>query len=85
MERFHVDEPICDLLGPILLSGTTAVCNGCASTLKRLRLPKAALANHIWLGEVPPQLKGLTFVGKWVVSRYRSMYVFCRAQSLGDL
>ena len=36
------------------------VCSSCSSNLKRNKMPAMSLANGLWIGEVPPELKILT-------------------------
>ncbi|KJA13612.1 hypothetical protein HYPSUDRAFT_110312, partial [Hypholoma sublateritium FD-334 SS-4] len=51
-----------------------ALCCTCANALKRSQLPPLALANHLVLGEVPPELQGLTSIEETMIAR-------CRAKS----
>lgn len=47
------------------------LCRYCHSQLKRRVLPRKALANGMWLGDVPIELQRLNFVEKLLVARYR--------------
>ncbi|KAJ3486464.1 hypothetical protein NLI96_g4222 [Meripilus lineatus] len=47
------------------------LCTQCWANLKRRTVPTKALANGLWLGDVPPQLKKLNFVEKLVIALYR--------------
>ncbi|CAN0306300.1 unnamed protein product, partial [Ectocarpus fasciculatus] len=38
------------------------VCKECLQSLLKKRMPEAALANGLWLGEFPEHLRSATFV-----------------------
>ena len=46
------------------------VCNSCMSDLKRNRTPKLSLANGMWIGDIPLELKVLTLPERILVARY---------------
>ena len=48
----------------------TNVCDRCVSHLLRDRLPPLSLANRIWIGDIPVELKLLTLPGHILVGRY---------------
>ncbi|KAJ3551659.1 hypothetical protein NM688_g4576 [Phlebia brevispora] len=48
-----------------------SVCGVCMKALRRRTVPNIALANGLWVGEVPECLARLNFVEKLVVARYR--------------
>ena len=50
-----------------------ALCNDCLGCLHRGRVPDLALSNHLFLGEVPPELQDLAVVEE-------SMIALCRAK-----
>ena len=50
-----------------------ALCNDCLGCLHRGHVPDLALSNHLFLGEVPPELKDLTVVEE-------SMIALCQAK-----
>lgn len=60
------------------------VCVTCYNSLSRKRLPLLALANGIWLGEVPDELKELNFVEKLLVARYRHNVCVVRVSKGGQ-
>ncbi|KAH9858945.1 hypothetical protein C2E23DRAFT_746242, partial [Lenzites betulinus] len=70
VERCHVGDP------HILL------CAKCDASLKRGELPLLALANGRWLGEIPDQLKNLSYAEELLISRFRRNY--CVAHVNGD-
>ncbi|KAH9829283.1 uncharacterized protein C8Q71DRAFT_718439, partial [Rhodofomes roseus] len=47
------------------------VCSTCLNGLRHHLLPRRALANGLWVGDVPLCLQSLTFVEKLVISKYR--------------
>ena len=50
-----------------------ALCKHCLGSLQRGRVPDLALCNHLYLGDVPPELQDLTVVEE-------SMIALCRAK-----
>lgn len=79
-ERRRFTDPICEYNGPILYNqGITRkdgedylnVCKACKSSLSRGQMSRHALANGLWIGDVPAELKGLSFVEKLIIARYR--------------
>lgn len=75
-ERKSVDDPHCEIEGPILEYGCDSVCQSCCVMLRKGRLPPSALANGNWIGRVPEQLQELTFAEKLLISRvYHSNFV----------
>ncbi|KAJ3557162.1 hypothetical protein NM688_g1617 [Phlebia brevispora] len=48
------------------------ICKTCYNSLKKHKqIPRMALSNGLWLGDVPPELQKLNYVEKLVVARYR--------------
>ena len=47
-----------------------AVCDECMLSLGKKRLPRLALANDMWIGDVPSQLKNLTIPERVLIARY---------------
>ncbi|KAJ4463369.1 hypothetical protein C8J55DRAFT_444100, partial [Lentinula edodes] len=79
--RKSVGEPICETEGPILdKSAGDRICNECRSSLRSGNVPKLALCKGLWLGEVPDELKDLTFYEKMLVARVRHTKCFVRVQ-----
>ncbi|KAH9846066.1 hypothetical protein C2E23DRAFT_707984, partial [Lenzites betulinus] len=76
-ERKHCDEPVEELEGPILYGNSKGdatnlkMCKECLESLKAHRLPHHALANGLWVGNVPAVLRDLNFVEKLLVSAER--------------
>ena len=47
-----------------------SLCNSCHTDLwEKNRLPKDALANHRWIGEVPDELEGLSLIAQALIAR----------------
>ncbi|KAF7796802.1 hypothetical protein EIP86_007986 [Pleurotus ostreatoroseus] len=52
--------------------GTAWVCKACYNALKKhSHLPRNALANGLWIGEVPVELSSLNLFEKYMIARYR--------------
>ncbi|KAF6761871.1 hypothetical protein DFP72DRAFT_802815, partial [Ephemerocybe angulata] len=71
LERFSPKDPITEIKGPILESKLKNICPTCHDSLKRNRRPKMALANFLWMGQVPECLKDLTLGECALISRVR--------------
>jgi hypothetical protein len=70
-ERRTINDPQADIPGPILATGCNEVCNTCRRSLREGKVPQLALARNLWVGDVPPELKTLTFIEKLMISRVR--------------
>ncbi|KAJ3551908.1 hypothetical protein NM688_g4439 [Phlebia brevispora] len=77
-ERDSVEDTCGQEPGPVLCRAVCTedqqrcmVCRECDRALRRKMVPKLALANGLWLGEVPPCLTKLNFVEQLTVARYR--------------
>ena len=71
LERFSSSDPVLEVKGPILDQKCTKICSSCKSSLDEGLTPKYALANGLWLGEVPSELKDLSYAEQLLVSRVR--------------
>ena len=72
LARKSADDPIEEIQGPIMDTNCKHVCQECISYLENKVMPPKALANGLWIGEVPKELSDLTFVERLLVSRVRS-------------
>ncbi|KAJ7710829.1 hypothetical protein B0H17DRAFT_914354, partial [Mycena rosella] len=81
LERFTSSDPICEHDGPVLADGCTHLCIECEATLAKNRVPRHALANHGWLGQVPPALKNLTYAECIMIARVRHNRCVIRVNS----
>ncbi|KAJ7171045.1 hypothetical protein C8R46DRAFT_846864, partial [Mycena filopes] len=70
-ERFTSEDPIEEIPGPVLAHGCTKICVDCETYLSNGVVPKLALARHNWVGEVPEQLRGLTYAEGIMIARVR--------------
>ncbi len=71
VERKHNTEPVTYIHGPVIDNKCKIVCLECADSVRRKKLPKNALANGLWLGEVPSILTDLTFAEQSIIARVR--------------
>lgn len=62
----HVSEPVLDS------THRRACCSSCLKSLRAGRRPRTALANGLWLGQVPMVLSRLTYAEQCLVARVRS-------------
>ncbi|KAJ6512499.1 hypothetical protein C8R45DRAFT_813446, partial [Mycena sanguinolenta] len=74
-------EPITEIEGPVLAEGCDAVCVECEGSLLKGKIPKFALANHGWLGAVPPQLAGLSYAEQVMIAKVRHNRCVMRVNS----
>ena len=61
-----------------------SLCPPCKSALSRQKLPRFALANLNVIGDVPPELKGLTLVEEMLVARCRAKMCVVKLQDHRD-
>jgi hypothetical protein len=72
LPRSSMDDPIQEIDGPIIDVNCKHICHECVSFLEKKVMPPMALANGLWVGNVPKELSDLTFVERLLVSRIRS-------------
>lgn len=79
-ERFDSSDPVDEHFGPILHNAAVKIvdgekvldiCKSCRDSLNRGGMSRHALANGMWIGDVPEHLRNLNFVEKLIVARYR--------------
>ncbi|KAJ7321531.1 hypothetical protein DFH08DRAFT_917223 [Mycena albidolilacea] len=70
-ERFSLDNPIEESSGPILARGCDQVRTECESKLGIGTKPPNSLANNLRIGELPWQLKDLTWAEKMMIAKVR--------------
>jgi hypothetical protein len=68
-ERATANDPIIEVPGPILDQNCKHICQDCADALKKRKMPKLALANGSWIGDVPDALQNLTYAERLLISR----------------
>ncbi|KAJ3823872.1 hypothetical protein F5880DRAFT_1441073, partial [Lentinula raphanica] len=76
--RNHLDENIRECRGPVIDKNCNQVCLTCRASIREGKVPRFALCNGLWLGDVPPELKNLTFYEKMLISRVRHSKCFVR-------
>jgi hypothetical protein len=69
--RFKSSDPVKELRGPILAPGCSGVCAVCVESLDNKKIPILALANNLWIGEIPDELQGLTYAEQLLIARVR--------------
>ena len=74
LPRKSADDPIEEIQGPIIdiINNCKHACKECISYLEKKVMPPMALANGLWIGEIPKELSNLSFVERLLVSCVRS-------------
>src|SRR6202522_2362706 len=67
-----IEDPIKEMDGPIVDAKCKHICHECIRFLEKKVMPPMALANGLWVGNVPKELSDLTFVERLLISRIRS-------------
>src|SRR6266567_1063967 len=62
-------KKVCEYNGPVLDYSCSKICNDCRMSVRKGKVPRLALANGLWLGKVPDELKSLRFVEKLLIAR----------------
>ncbi|KAI0743695.1 hypothetical protein C8Q80DRAFT_1106681 [Daedaleopsis nitida] len=70
-ERYSSSKPIIEIPGPVLLPNCSDVCTACAKDLSQGKIPSDSLADGLWVGEIPRQLKDLSWTEKMLISRVK--------------
>ncbi|KAF9471124.1 hypothetical protein BDN70DRAFT_820430, partial [Pholiota conissans] len=81
VEKKSVKEPTSHLQGPIVISGCNNVCRTCSEALNKNKVPLKALANGLWIGDIPTALKNLTFAEQMLIARIRHNRCLMRVSS----
>ncbi|KIK66559.1 hypothetical protein GYMLUDRAFT_157626, partial [Collybiopsis luxurians FD-317 M1] len=75
----HTDhDPIEFLYDPIFAEDCSLICQKCYDSVANGTIPKYALANGLWIGPVPDELKDLTWMEQLCISRVRHNYCVAR-------
>ncbi|KAF5328907.1 hypothetical protein D9611_014251 [Ephemerocybe angulata] len=82
-ERLSPDEPITYDAGPVIDKSVDTVCAKCASCLAQGRRPVNALANGLWVGEVPSVLSDLSYAEQCLIARARTNRCVVRVGTIG--
>ncbi|TFK52746.1 hypothetical protein OE88DRAFT_1627160, partial [Heliocybe sulcata] len=83
-ERFKSSDPIESIPGPVLAHNKGHLCPECAISLQKGQAPFQALANGLWLGNVPKELQDLTLAEKFMVAKVRHNRCVVRVASGGS-
>ncbi|KAF9491269.1 hypothetical protein BDN71DRAFT_1342516, partial [Pleurotus eryngii] len=81
LRRRSERDPIRSIPGPVTDHSLCMICDTCRATLRKDKLPKNALAQGLWIGEVPPELQDLRFVEKLVIAHVWYSNCFVRVSS----
>ncbi|KAI5892451.1 uncharacterized protein SCHCODRAFT_02667910 [Schizophyllum commune H4-8] len=77
-ERKSLHDPSKPVTGPVLASGCDKICPSCRKSITHGNMPRNALANNLWLGDVPPELQNLRYVERMLIQRMRHNACFIR-------
>ena len=80
-ERFRSSDPVTDVDGPVLSKTCNMICDTCHVCVWDNRIPKNALANSLWIGDVPEALSDLRFVERLLVARVQHNVCFVKVSS----
>jgi hypothetical protein len=83
IERKHEHDAKREYCGPVLDHKCNKVCDTCHRALRVGKVPRLALAQGLWLGEVPEQLSGLRFIEKLLIARVRHTICFIKIATGG--
>ncbi|TFK50559.1 hypothetical protein OE88DRAFT_1602287, partial [Heliocybe sulcata] len=83
-ERFTSADPIETIPGPILAHNKKHICPECVISLEKGQAPDQALANGLWLGNIPNELQDLTLAEKFMVAKVRHNRCVVRVASGGS-
>ena len=60
----RTDTKIKEYNGPVLDYACSHICDTCQKDVRKGKVPRLALANNLWLGKVPDELRNLRFFEK---------------------
>ena len=83
VERKSSAQSIVEFKGPVLDYQCDKICDNCRRSIRDGKVPRLALANNLWIGQVPKELSELNFVEKLVVARIRHNCCFIKVASSG--
>ena len=63
------DQKIHEYSGPVLDYSCSKIFNDYHMSVRKGKIPRLALANGLWLGKMPDELKSLRFVEKLLIAR----------------
>ena len=80
-ERKDTISHIQEFSGPVLDYQCNKICDQCRKAIRANKIPRLALANNLWIGKVPEELKCLRFVEKILIARVRHTCSFVKVAS----
>ena len=81
LERKNQQEVIKEVKGEVRDMKCSGVCPNCIKSLNKGNLPTNALANSLWLGEIPEQLQNLSYAEQLLIARVRHNRCILRVSS----
>lgn len=69
IKRKSTSQAISEFKGPVLDYQCDKICDDCRKSIRKGKVPRLALVNNLWLGEVPNVLSDLNYVERLLVSR----------------
>jgi hypothetical protein len=80
-EHLKSSDPHRELKGPILADNCHYICNGCSKSISKNQVPLFALANGLWLGNIPKVLQNLSYAEQLLIARVRHNHCIIRVSS----
>ncbi|KAK0447508.1 hypothetical protein EV421DRAFT_1706596, partial [Armillaria borealis] len=77
-ERLSSHDNVTDVPGPVIDNSTPYICLKCRAAVREGNIPKKAMANGLWLGEVPEVLSRLSFAERILIARVRHNCCFIK-------
>ena len=81
IERKTVDKSVKEYSGPVLDYSCDKICNECRVSIRNGKVPRLALANNLWIGKVPDELKTLRYIEKVLIARVRHTCSYVKVAS----
>ncbi|PPR07612.1 hypothetical protein CVT24_004165 [Panaeolus cyanescens] len=80
-ERESESDATKEHAGPVIDHSCDNICDTCRRFVREGKVPKLALCNGLWIGEVPKQLKRLRFAERLLVARVRHTCAYVKVAS----
>src|SRR6202044_4195050 len=80
-ELLKSSDPHGELKGPILADNCRYICNTCAKSVSKDQVPLFALANGLWLGNIPEAHQNLSYAEQLLIARVRHNRCIIRVSS----
>ncbi|THU79416.1 hypothetical protein K435DRAFT_591460, partial [Dendrothele bispora CBS 962.96] len=80
-ERTSSKHQISELQGPIIDHSCDKICGTCREFVRQGKVPRISLANGLWLGEVPIELKRLNYMERMLIQKVRTNCSFISVSS----